>query len=217
MVFSLFTSKPSQSPLMSCAILDAEQSPRCGREEVDLGWIQSKVAKRSARRCVSFLVDELDRDLVDVIEYEKAPLECQTDLYYTDDEKNYFIADAKESIVNFIACHSPAIESLEKAYINCTVKHVSDEEYREDMHNLMLWVTSKARGFEETITPLLWDQRRQSIREIIEFAAHLKEASSSYWFACPSVDEELRLFCVHRSQRPAEFALKLAMADELTL
>jgi hypothetical protein len=204
------TNHTVNSATMSCS--SVEHSPRCVRD--DFGQLSTKLTvplHPREHRNVHFFVDELDRDLVEVIEYEKPPLWCLPDLYWSEQEKNEFLENARHHAINLAARYPQRVQCVEVAFLNCTEKDLSHEEHKEDMRSLLKWAKSSARGFEDSVSPLFWEIRKNYVRDMLNFFGFLMSGSE----ADQNFDHELRRFSECRTLRCREFAFKLAMADEL--
>jgi hypothetical protein len=189
-------------------------SPRCVRGDLGLPPTKRPIHPREHRN-VHFFVDELDRDLVEVIEYEKPPLCCLPDLYWSEQEKNEFLENARHHTIDFASRYPQRVQSVEVAFLNCTEKDLSHEEHKEDMRSLLKWAKSNARGFEDSVSPLFWEIRKSYVQDMLDFFAFLM--SGSYEAVDLNFDHEFRRFSECRTLRCREFAFKLAMADELTV
>jgi hypothetical protein len=189
-----------------------EHSPRCVRDDLDLPSAKLPIHPREHRN-VHFFVDELDRDLVEVIEYERPPLCCLPDLYWSEQEKNEFLESARNHSIVVAARYPQRVHCVEEAFLNCTEKDLSHEEHKEDdMRSLLKWAKSSARGFEDSVSPLFWEIRKNYVRDMLNFFGFLMSGSTE---ADQNFDHELRRFSEYRTLRCREFAFKLAMADEL--
>jgi hypothetical protein len=212
MVASFHSHHSARTEVMTCSSPELEQlSPRCVGDEIGLPSTKP-TAPHKAPRNVSFLVDELDRDLVEVIEIEKAPLCCLPDLYWSDDEKNEFMENARSHVVDFESRNLQRIQRLETVFFNCTQRDISHQEHKEDMRILLKWVKSSGRGLEDSMSRMFYENRNGYIQDMLEYFAYLADT----FVPGTDVDDELRRFSECRTRRCREFAFKLAMADELT-
>lgn len=190
-----------------CAYLP--NSPCCD-SEVDA--IQKKC--KDVPRGVHFFVDELDRDLVDVIEYEKPPVECYSDLYWSNEDKSDFVRTASAFVTDFREEHANRVRRLELAYRNCAKgKTLFDSKDQSDLRTILKWTRSKARGFEDASTDLFWDTRRRNVDAILKYHAFLLDHDDQG----DKFNEKLRKFSEEKSRSTREFAFKIAMGDALSI
>lgn len=195
----------------------AELSRRCAFEEVGLPLTKlagpSKYPKETYHG-VRFLVDEYDRDLVEVIDYEKPPVDCCPDLYWSREEKSQFLNEARECAEDFVANDPERVLRLEIAYsASYTDGNLSACECKKDMRTIFKWAKSKSRGLEDAVTSIFWEERRRVVKQILEFNEYLMDSFEPG----EDVDEQLRIYSEVRTQRAREFAFKMAMGDALTL
>jgi hypothetical protein len=198
---------------MSSAPTDVERSPRSATDNGSNKTI--KLVKLTTTtptpRSVSFFVDKLDRDLVDVIEYELPPIEQWSDLYWSQEDKNEFLQDARNYVADFTERYSVRVQRLEQVFTNGTNGNLSHDDYQSDLQTIIKWTNSDARGFEDSTTSYFWDKRCKDIEQILGYYDYLKETFPSGVY----IDEKLRRYSERRSQCAREFAFKLAMGDAL--
>jgi hypothetical protein len=172
---------------------------------------------------VTFFVDELDRDLVEVLEYDAA-LECcdKAGLYWSDDEKTRFRNDAWLKVQDFVARYPDRAQQVEAVFLHCHANNSgrapqSEKEIKDDMRVLMLWAHSSGRGLEDSVTSLFHEERQRYIQNLLHYSQALGEyAAMKEHDQVINVPEELRYYSEEQTHRSREFAFKLAVADELT-
>jgi hypothetical protein len=196
--------------MSSAPTTDVERSPRSVADTVSNKSIKIVQLPNTtcAPRSVSFFVDELDRDLVDVIEYELPPIEQWSDLYWSQEDKNEFLQDARNYVADFTERYGARVKRLEQVFTNGNLPH---DDYQSDLQTIIKWTNSNTRGFEDSTTSYFWDKRCKDIEQILGYYDYLKEAFPSDVY----IDEKLRRYSERRSQCAREFAFKLAMGDAL--
>jgi hypothetical protein len=172
-------------------------------------------------RHVTFFVDELDRDLVEVLEYE-APEGCdKADLYWSEDEKSRFCNEAWLKVQDFLAHYPDRAQQVEAVFINCQAncssgQAQSEQECQDDMRVLLLWAHSSGRGLEDSVTSLFHQERQGYIQNLVRYSQALGEYAAIQDEPVIHVPEELRRYSEEQTHQSREFAFKLALADELT-
>jgi hypothetical protein len=158
-------------------------------------------------------VDTQGRESVETFEYEKPPLYCWNDLYWSDREKNEFTNAARLQVMEFVKRNHLRVRRMENAYERCADKSASERKKKEDMQSLLKWTASSGRGLEDSVSRLCWERRDAYRKDMIEFFAYLADS----FVPGTDVDDEVRMFSECRTLGSREFAFKLALADELTL
>jgi hypothetical protein len=172
-------------------------------------------------RHVTFFVDELDRDLVEVLEYE-APEGCdKADLYWSEDEKSRFCNEAWLKVQDFLAHYPDRAQQVEAVFINCQAncssgQAQSEQECQDDMRVLLLWAHSSGRGLEDSVTSLFHQERQGYIQNLVRYSQALGEYAAIQDEPVVNVPEELRHYSEEQTHQSREFAFKMALADELT-
>jgi hypothetical protein len=207
--------------------LKVDSSPSCCRAEIQksIGSTYRPVVPNPHRlrqpRHVQFLVDDLDRDLLEVIEYELPPLEEWPDLYCTQEDKLEFLNTAREQVAQVTNQNPRGIQKLEYAFHNCGSKaglgSSASGNVTKDIHNLREWAQSTGRGLEDSVTAMFLAQRCEYIGNVIQYATFLKEFAAENSTCIVDGDQALRRYAEGQTRRSREFAYKMALADELAL
>jgi hypothetical protein len=166
-----------------------------------------------ARRGVRFQVDEYDRVLAEVITYEKPPSECYSALYWSKDDKNEFLNHARLHAKDYGACYPERLERLEIAFSSCADGNLSDHHKNEDMRSILQWVKSNARGLEDAVSSIFYQERRNVVQQILEYHEYLLDTFEPG----EAIDEALCRYSELKTRRASAFAFTLAMCDFITL
>jgi hypothetical protein len=187
----------------------ADGHHRCGLENVEIASITSRCGR------VRFDVDANDCVVQEVFLFERHPAQCDSDMYWSTNERREFLVNARREAVELRSDRRKLAKTLENSVTKCADDRRSDQQQiQEDMGVIFMWVESNGRGLEDAVTRVFARERRLVIKQVLEFQAFLRDST------CESGSkraEVLRVYSVNSTSRAREFAFKLALGDALAL
>jgi hypothetical protein len=187
----------------------ADGHHRYGLENVDIASSSSRCGR------VRFDVDANDCVVQEVFLFERHPAQCDSDMYWSTNERREFLVNARREAVELRSDRRKIAKTLENSVTKCADDQRTDKQrIKEEMRVIFMWVESNGRGLENAVTRIFSRERRFVVKQILELQAILQGS------ACESgskMTETLRAYSVHSTSRAREFAFKLALGDALAL
>jgi hypothetical protein len=169
----------------------------------------------SSTNKVCFAPDGKDAVVENVITFTKHSSEHDRDLYWSRKEKGRFVAHAQR-LAQKLRSIDPALKGrVEQAFYNSDFDELPREKRISDIQAISTWADSEGRGLEFSVFPCLREEQQNVVKQTVLYHQYLARAGRLH--NGPSLDEALRVFSENRTVRSREFAVKMAVADVLTL
>lgn len=154
---------------------------------------------------------------VTVREYQLAPVECKTDLYWQKEELWQIHSDCRQYAAEY-GHDNPVYVAAVNYLFDPPKKDMDDqatftEAVQQDADNIQILSKSPCRGLEGRATTVIRAHRRWAVRAVLAMQAHHECRNSTSASDLQERDSLLRTRSLQTSRRSQAFSIKLAQGD----